>query len=77
MIEVDNRYNIISENSRLLTFNIAVGVVSAIMAMSSVVCLVFHNTTSTALLFLFGDYATKPITHAGTLSSNSKVDAHG
>ena len=25
------------------TFSIAVGVVSAIMAMSSVVCLVFHN----------------------------------
>ena len=36
------------------TFSIAVGVVSAIMAMSSVVCLVFHNTTSIALLFLRG-----------------------
>lgn len=36
------------------TFSIAVGVVSAIMAMSSVVCLIFHNTTSIALLFLRG-----------------------
>ena len=69
MIEVDNRYNIISEISCLLTFSIAVGVVSAIMAMSSVVCLVFHNTTSIALLILFGDCVTKPITHAGTCYS--------
>ena len=40
--------------ARLVLFSIAVGVVSAIMAMSSVVCLVFHNTTSIALLFWRG-----------------------